>query len=894
MLIAAAALAFGLLANDDHDLDLAAALARRGWVELAEEMCARIEKNPASSASAKAGVPLVLAEVAIAKARFEADVLKAAKDLDVAVARLIRPGAALTLDERGMIGWLHVQKSRILSAAAEDDPARRPDAVKAWEATEAFYRGSIVELKAMPTSRPVDEALLEEQLELPKALSALARLVTDDPARRKKLLRESIDLLAEFGFNAPQPIVLEALLEEARSRAEAEDYARAEMRFRSMPGMAKDLRKRGFPASEYLTSLLQSGVLGLVKTLTLAKKTKEAAAACDEFLRDNQRLAKSPIGHAVLLAKAEALFAGGNVAGAIDLAQIVISSDPDGAAGRTARERMLKWTAGRAVPPDLLMSMADGLMERGLHREALGQLRRCAEVWSTAADRAKFEPVASYKRGECFRALKQDAEAVAAFKEVFRKYPAHELAKKSALEAVRALRRTAAVSGDQRDAEQMEKLLDEVEKLGQEGESKAYLLVLRAELLEDKKQFKAAADLLRQVDETCEVFDDAMVSAGHCYRVDAEQRSKEDVSKQLAVAETLLQKVLGRKESHRIEARLLFTARYELAMILLHEQMNRPKDAIEHLRACRSQLPSENPLSARLRDSEIQALLMTKDLTGAAAALDQLISLFPDAPQTLRACRRVAVRLEPTDLPKAAQYYRFWLSHSAGLKIPGAEIQTVAEGLYRVARAANRMDENMQSILDLRGKPVLDRTLWQDAARAHEMLIAAGLPEKDADLATLRLAWCRGMSAQTADEWDQLKGFCEKVVQQQKLLLPNGQIRGPVLAEKPWLAALYLEYGHALFQLGKAGQKFQYGNSLTAFNQMLGVAGRGMGAWWISRYYTIRILYERGEGRDLKTADGVLDNLVGEWSNYDDGKYGLKDLFTELRKQVKSAVGTLR
>src|SRR6185295_17040978 len=180
-----AALALMACANNDPELDLAAALARRGWVELAEEMCERIEKNPGSSATAKAGVPLVLAEVAIAKARVEADVLVAAKNLDLAVARLNRTGHALTLDERGMIGWLHVQKARLLSASAEDDVARRPDAVRAWEETEKFYRASLAELEAMPSSRPVEESLLETRLELPKALAALARVPSVDPARAK-------------------------------------------------------------------------------------------------------------------------------------------------------------------------------------------------------------------------------------------------------------------------------------------------------------------------------------------------------------------------------------------------------------------------------------------------------------------------------------------------------------------------------------------------------------------------------------------------------------------------------------------------------------------------------------------------------------------------------------
>jgi hypothetical protein len=892
-MLIAAALAFNLLANDDHDLDLAAALARRGWVELAEELCDRIERNPGASASAKEGVPLVLAEVAIAKARGAVDALKAAKDLDLAVARLRRAGRVPTLDERGMTGWLHVQKARILSAAAEEDAARRADAIQAWEATEAFYRSSLAELQAMPTSRPVDEALLETRLELPKALSSLARVASVDPSRAKKLHEEAIAMLADFGFNAPQPIVLEALLEEARSRADAGDLARAEMRYRSMPGLARDLRKRGFPASEYMTSLLQSGVLGLARTLTQAKKLKEAITTCDDFLRDNPRLSRSPIGFAVVLAKADALQRLDEKA-AIQLVQNVSAQDPGGAAGRAAREKLRKWLTSQNATPDRLMLVADGLIELGQNREALVELRRCVEVCGTAAERARWEPVASFKRGECFRALRQDAEAAAAFQEVFRKHPAHELAKRAAIEAVGALSRMASATGDKRDEDQMEKLLDEIERLGLQGEAGPILKFIRAQILERKKQFKAAADLYGQVDEGCEVYDDAMVAAGHCYRLDAEQRPREDVAKHLATAEALLRKVLARKETHRVDPRLLFTARYELAMVCLHAQMNRPKDALDHLRACESLLPADNPLTARLRESEIQALLLSKDVTGAAGVLDSLMTRFPDAIQTLRACRKVALWLETTDPAKAAQYYRFWLAHSSGLSIPAAEVQTVADGLYRAARKANAMDEKAHSILDLRGKPVADRALWQEAARAHEMLIQAGVPEKDAAVAATRLVWCTGLSAQTAADWDKSKLLCEKIIQDHQLLQKNGAINPATLAQKRWLAEIYLEYGHALYQLGKAGQKYQFGNGLTVFNQLLEAAPKGSETWWIARYYSVRSYFERGEGRDLQSADSVLNLLAGDRPEYDEGNFGFRDLFVELRNQVRAVLGRQR
>lgn len=849
-----AALVLAACANNDPELDLAAALARRGWIELAEELCVRIDKNPGASAAAKAGVPLVLAEVAIARARTNADVVLAAKELDLAVERLNRPGHKVTLDERGMTGWLHVQKARILSVAAEEDGARRPDAIRAWEATAAFYRRSLGELLAMPGGRPVDEAVLESRLELPKALAALARA-----ASRPKLHEEAIDLLFEFQFNALQPIVLEARLEEGRSRADLGQFDKAERCFRSLPGMAKDLKKMGYPPSEYVTSLLQSGVLGLVRALISAKKAREAIAACDEFLKEHPRLARAPIGSAIALSKAEALHLAGDRGGAFALARTIVGQDPDGGAGAAARKLIRDWMLVGGATPELLLLSADGLMERGEYREALVDLRRCVELCLGAEDRAKVAPAAAFKRGECFRALKQDAEAAVAFQEVFRKTPAHPLANRAALEAIRALIRISAATGDRRDEEQMEKLLDEVERLGLQGDSAPFLRVVRAELLERKGKHKEAADLYVQTPESSEVFDEAMVSAGHCYRL----------AKLPAAAEAALTKVLARPAAPR----LLFTAHYELALIRLAD---RPKEALASLEKCLSLLPPDSPMMVRLWETEIQARLAAKEVDAAAARADQMMTQAPDAVETLRSCRRVGARFEPTDLAKSAKYYRFWLEHSSGLAMSAAEIQSVADGLYRAARQLNGVDAKALSVLDLKGKPVADRGLWRDAAEAHDRLLrAGGLPEKDVELAELRQIWCAGF----AEDWGKSKLLCEKLLEKQA---------------KPGSPAVRFEYGHALFQLGKAGQKFQLTNALTVFNELLGATAKDSEPWWTARYFSARIPFERGQGNDVRDADAVLQSVRRNYPSFDEGRFGLREKFEELRAQVQAALGTQR
>ncbi len=904
MLLATATLLLGILApsNGDSDLELASALARRGWVELAEELCARIEQNPAASTAARAGIPMVLAEVAVARARVELDVLKATKELETAIERFKRPTLAPSLDERGMIGWLHVQKARILSAAAQDDAAQRVSAINAWEKTAAYYRASLAELETMPAGRAVEEAMIDARLETAKALGAQARVPSVDPTLRRKLLDESVRLLSDFQLSmALQPVLLEALLEEGRSRADLDDLVRAERCFREVPKTRNALRRAGFPASEYQSSIVNESVLLLAKTLTRAKKTKEAVSTCDEFLRENPRQARSAIGWAISLAKAEALHAGGDREAAIQVADTVSRENAGGPAGRRADELLKEWTTGSAVSPERVLKFVDDLIERGKYRDALVELRRLAEAMKSEAERRKYEPAASFRRGECFRLLRQDAEAAVAYQEVFRKHPKHELAQRSAFEAVRALVRTS--TGDRREDEQVEKLLDEVERIGT-GEFDPFMKFIRGEILERKGQLKAAADLFRQVNESSPIYDEALVSGGHDYRRDAEQRwdkargtpaAREELVKQLSLAESMLRKALPRLESAgRERARTLTSAYYELASLCLHEAIGKPAEALGFLKKCGALLPPESELHPRLAELEFHADLMEKNLDAAATVLNRMLLAYPDSVSTSRSCRRLAQRFEASDPARASKVYTTWLDRSSTIPYTTGELQQVADGLYRAARALNGLGDSVVSVMDLKGKAPADRASWRPAATAHEMLLQAkDLGEKDAALAATRLAWCTGFMANAPADWTKAKESCEKVLVAQGAL-KNGVLNRPLLAAKKWLLGIYLEYGHDLYQLGRSGQKFQFGNGLTVFGDVVELTEPESEPWWFARYMGICCLFERGEGGDIKAAAAALSLLEGNRPGFDGGKFGMKERFSDLQKQVRAAAGPQR
>jgi hypothetical protein len=148
--------------------------------------------------------------------------------------------------------------------------------------------------------------------------------------------------------------------------------------------------------------------------------------------------------------------------------------------------------------------------------------------------------------------------------------------------------------------------------------------------------------------------------------------------------------------------------------------------------------------------------------------------------------------------------------------------------------------------------------------------------------------------SETAADWLKLKTFCEGVIQEYRLLDANGDLVPARLQAQGWLAGLYIEYGHALRELGKGDQKFQLSNALRVFNNLVGISLSGSRPWWDAKYWGIRILFERGEKSDVKMADAALSLTETNHPGFDEGKYGMREKFVELRKEVQAVTAPRR
>ena len=76
------------------------------------------------------------------------------------------------------------------------------------------------------------------------------------------------------------------------------------------------------------------------------------------------------------------------------------------------------------------------------------------------------------------------------------------------------------------------------------------------------------------------------------------------------------------------------------------------------------------------------------------------------------------------------------------MRITMADVLSVAETLYMIAKQLNGLDENMISFLDLKGRAIAERQYFLDAAFVHALLTegkVGKLPDRDRIVLMTRL-----------------------------------------------------------------------------------------------------------------------------------------------------------
>jgi hypothetical protein len=230
------------------------------------------------------------------------------------------------------------------------------------------------------------------------------------------------------------------------------------------------------------------------------------------------------------------------------------------------------------------------------------------------------------------------------------------------------------------------------------------------------------------------------------------------------------------------------------------------------------------------------------------------------------------------------------------MRITMADVLSVAETLYMIAKQLNGLDENVISFLDLKGKAIAETQYFTDAAFVHALLTegkVGKLPDRDRIVLMTRLARCYSFIAKDSEGWGKAKDQYENIMKTYKVVAGGG-LDGGVLGQHRELLGVYVEMGYVYHQLGKSGAnlKFQFDNASTVFSNVARVVQPDSEPWWQAKYMVLQVLFDRGQESDLKLAKVGLENLERSNPTFDNGKHGFKDKFLELKKQINQVMGT--
>jgi tetratricopeptide (TPR) repeat protein len=929
-------------AFSQDEVELARVLAQRGWFDLAEDLCDRLEKGPSHGVAS-----LIRAEIKLGQADREAEFEKSMEALGDAVALLKKflgesGSHPLALEAQTTIGWVQARKGRLAVDAMEleSDPGRHSElqkiALQSYADAAKFYQETIERLKKDRTDRAQD-SLMDCRLELPRIMIENAKLAGVDDVARKKLLTQAKDLLVDFEFDyGDRPIAFEAMLEGGKCLTELGEYKQAESKLRSTFALRKRLAEAKIKPNDYHNKVIFGAYLALAQTLQRAGKLSAAKSFIDSVLKEDRTIEKEWAGPALRLEKADILFKLRDVAAALALATEIINKDPNGRWGFLAKDRMKKWgESGIFVrfTPAQMMTAADSSMDREQFRDALRDLRRCIEACTTDADRRQWEGHAWFKMGQCFQALHRNYEAASAYEKVFTRYPKDPNAPKACYEAVRCFNAEFAISGDPRDDDRKEKFLSLLAAQWPKDPAARNLKYVQAEKVEKTGDLRAAADLYRQVGEDAEAYESALVAQGYCYYADAARRyeknpkdasTQRDAKEGLRLAEEALRRFLARAadpskapaqpEQQKARSALAQVANQQLAYVLMHEAVGKTREALAFLEKVAREIPAEDERIAKIWATQIQAHLSLGQLDQAIKILELMFDKFPDVPAIARASKSVAIKLdtatlemirakaEPArvneNLKKVSRYYAKWLSLAPALnmRITMTDVLSVAEALYMIAKQINGLSDRQISFLDLNGLAIGEGQYFIDAAFVHSLLTegkVGKLSERDRILLMTRLARCYSFVAQDGDDWTKSKEHYESIMKAFGVVSPQGTLDPGVLGRHRELLGVYVELGYVYVELGKSSkQKFQFDNASTVFSNVLRVVQPASEPWWQSKYMVLQVLFERGAESDVKLAKVGLENLERSNPGFDENKYGMKDRFLALKQEISRVMGT--
>ncbi|HEU4339125.1 MAG TPA: tetratricopeptide repeat protein [Planctomycetota bacterium] len=932
-------------AQESDDFSFARRLAYRGWFDLADDICKRIERDHTLPREVRSALPILLAEIELAKADREQDAGRSLEHITRSIARLDRfiadePSHPRSFEAKINIGYLKSRKAKSLvdqldSAKTPDQHDRlRKEASALYDEVTAGFEDSVTVWKRLPASDEVGGAIMDARLEADRARYEHARIPGLPDEERKKLLADAIKNLVDFEIDYGDTAkAFEAMLLEGKCLMETGEVAQAEVKLKNTLSLDGILRKEKIPRNEYFDSIIYGTYLTLTQLYLKTNRPKDARVFIETTFANDPAAVRAWIGMALKVELVDAYFRLKD-ARAKQLAEDIIKADPDGPFGRRMKERIahLGSRGHVRIDQEQAIRVAEGSMDKGRLRDAMAMLRQAIEGQATEESRAKNVPKALFLMGQCLQDMKRNYEAAIVFEKVVALYPKHELGVKACWEAIVCFSNEFDTFEDPLDERDKDRLMETLLRTwpgAKEADNIPYLQGLK---LENAKKHREAAEKYLAVPERAPAYERSLVRGAYCLRVDAfrthadyVRKGKKDPAElqamidQLNRAEGLFRKFLDRiaknpaenAEQARDRVSLVGVTDQELAYLYNHVLIGKAEKALEFLDKVASEMSADDDRLARINLLQIQSQLVLNRNDDAVKTLELMFHRFENVKETAQACKSVAIRLDEItadyfkkngnvlddyareNLKKISKYYAKWVQGAMRFSMNASvnDVMSVGESLYVNAKRLNSLPETVQSFMDMKkGMLVGWKNYFEEAEFVHSLLVGPTFrgkyAEKDRLILMARRARCLSFIADSAEGWGAAKNAYEEIVKDFGIKDAQGQFSRQTIQDRPLLLGPYLEVGAVYFELGR-WTRIHYDNAISVFTDVASVSAPGSEPWWIARYMTFLSHFRRGGPKDIMTAQIGIKMIEDNYPDFDAGKYGLKEKFIELKKEIE-------
>jgi tetratricopeptide (TPR) repeat protein len=905
-------------------------LYKAGFVDLAENLCTRIENSTTAEPDEVASVRSVHLDLKIEQARLESDpraklaslsqLLKAKEEfIDAYPDAPEALSAQQTLpDVYAAVGEAY---SKVLEAAGDD-----PSEAKRLrgEGSDVFRRGEqaladrIEGLRAALEDTTLSEPDIEAlNVELMTSLYNLARtfyfhatlLGADDPFG-KTFFERSIEAFSEFGLEFSDRLlyyegwVFQGL---ASQKLGLTDDALLcfdlciELKDTFAPGEA-------LPSSTI--AVIAWGVREKISLLNELKRYDESIAVANDFLENVEGVAESRQDVAILDARMTAEVESGRSDAVLETARLLDQKDQRGFYGSRARDMLGKLGGGGGAGVDQknLLRIAQSLNSKKDHEQAIKLCNQAIAAGHAGGKPGEELTDAFILLGGASWSLDRLEEASIAYDAAYDSNPAALHAADALYSASRAfdelykLRRQPFF--EKRADERLQQLATKFPRHPKAAEQA--LKVPRK--LGANDEFYAAAQAYQKIPADSPVYPDAQFGAATNLYKEVARLAKEDAAKakalaaeadtQLRKAQKVLEgaaaKTLDLEEKARLE-RSAFMCLSTIGNLYMLEAVGRQNDVLALTKEIEEKYASDEEKVGEARALRVRALTAAGKVQEAKDFLEGLLAADPGSRSAALAAGVLARTFDQQyekdkDSPAGddlwKQAYRYYvLSIKPKLNDSGAstEIQQVADRLMLMGEHFNDVPEGVNSFVGLPPdrKPVAPE-YWEDAAEFYEAVVSvAGTTGR------INLARALGYLGR----YEEAIELYSQVVENESLIDPSAPdvLNRSVLASRPELLSAYLELGVAQFLVGKAERDTAtIQNSIVIFGRIVKTAPKMTSeAWWRARYYQVAGWDAVGS---YPQALAAINDLARNSNDYDEGKYGLNARFKELKRELERKV----